>query len=510
MSVNSKMAAIADQIRTLQGSTDKLGLDAMATEIDAANRTVESQAELLAALNQALSGKGVPSDATLQEKAVTPSALPQNVYADAGNYALSKVVVEGDEDLIAANIKRGVEIFGVKGTYSGSSGSVSAKTTALLEVNGSDYSVDGVPQMGYYKRDHELNSIVRLAYTGNKTFLHWLDTRGKILGAGAVETEFTHMAEARAYPVTLDESLATQTPPRAYIEFLSEYSQVMGAGVWSSADNPGQHVLPKPPMKTGAKSLGWTLDGQTVCTAQDIINSIDGSAAYKEIRGLYENIVVPVTITVGNNLDDTTFAAAATRGKVKAISKPSAGYGDYIIRCWSWDKEGLQPIGYNEKNYGMVATHDTTCYIQYVPAGTPVERLSAVTLSGAYAAGAYAAGDENDFAVVVISIYDVMSNHTLVSAGMRYAFGNEVDADNAEASLLIGTGIGATVVSGSTSKRASFIVNTRPAATDEVVWARSYLVYADVNGVQHTVYSPVMSWTYDELIAKDKEAGIIE
>ena len=505
MSVNSKMTAIADQIRTLQGGTDKLGLDAMAAEIDVANRTVESQAELLAALNQALSGKGVPSDATLQEKTVTPSASPQDICADAGNYALSKVVVEGDEDLIPANIKRGVEIFGVKGSYSGSGGSVSTKTTAPLEVNGTDYSVDGMPQMGFYKRDYELNTTIHLAYTGSKTFLHWLDTRGKILSAGAVEAEFTHMAEARAYPVTLDESIAAQTPPCAYIEFMSDYSQVMGADVWSSTDSPDQHVLPQTPMKTGAKALGWTLDGQTVCTAQDIINSIDGSAAYKEIRCLYENVVVPLTITVGNNIDDTTFTAAATRGKVKAISKPKTGYENYIIKCWSWDKEGTQPIGYNGTNYGMVPTHDTTCYIQYVPTGTPVERLSAVTLSGAYAAG-----DENDFAVVVISIYDIMSNHSLVSTGMRYAFGNDVDADNAEASLLIGTGIGTTAVSRSTSKRASFTVITRPPATDEVVWVRSYLVYADQNGVQHTVYSPVMSWTYDELIAKDKEAGIIE
>ena len=505
MSVNNKLRAIADEIRTLNGTKNKLGLEEMAGMVDAANESIGEQADLIAEISASLSGRFVPGEAPLQVKEVTPSAEEQAVTPDVGYVALSKVIVAGDEDLIPANIKRGVEIFGVKGSCSGSSGSASTKTTAKLEVNGSDYSVDGVPQVGYYKRDHALNSTIRLAYTGGKPFLHWLDTRGKILGAGAVETEFTHMAEARAYPVTLDESLATQTPPRAYIEFLSEYSQVMGAGVWSAADSPDQHVLPKPAMKTGAKSLGWTLDGQTVCTAQDIINSIDGSTAYKEIRGLYESIVVPVTITVGNNLDSTTFTAAATRGKVKAISKPSAGYGDYIIRCWSWDKEGLQPIGYNEKNYGMVATHDTTCYIQYVPTGTPVERLSAVTLSGAYAAG-----DENDFAVVVISIYDVMSNHTLVSTGMRYAFGNDVDADNAEASLLIGTGIGTTVVSGSTSKRASFTVITRPTATDEVVWARSYLVYADGDGVQHTVYSPVMSWTYDELIAKDKEAGIIE
>ena len=505
MSVNSKMTAIADQIRTLRGGTDKLGLDAMATEVDAANRTVESQAELLAALNQALSGKGVPSDAALQEKAVTPSALPQNVYADAGNYALSKVVVEGDEDLIAANIKRGVEIFGVKGNYSGSDGSVSTKTTALLEINGSDYSVDGLPQAGYYHRVHELNSTIHLAYTGDKTFLHWLDSAGKVLGEGATEVDLLFTAESRAWPVLLDESLAAQNPPRTYIEFMSEYSQVVGAGTWGAADSPEQHVLPKPALKIGAKSLGWTLDGQTVCTVQDVINSIDGSSAYKEIRALYEDIVVPLTITVGNNLDDTTFTVAGKRAVRSILTKPATGYEDYDIYCWSWDKEGLQPIGYNAKNYGLLPTHDTTVYIQYVPTGTPVERLSGLTM-----VGAYASGDDDDIAMVVISIFDVMSNHTRVAIGLRYAFGGAVDEDNAESALELGTGIGTTCTSLGTSKRVNYNVNIRPNAKDEVVWARAFLVYADENGVQHTVYSPVMSWTYDELIAKDKEAGIIE
>jgi hypothetical protein len=41
-------------------------------------------------------------------------------------------------------------------------------------------------------------------------------------------------------------------------------------------------------MKMGYRALGWTLDGENVCTIQDIINSIDGSFAYKEIRALYE------------------------------------------------------------------------------------------------------------------------------------------------------------------------------------------------------------------------------
>ena len=57
MSVNSKMTAIADQIRTLQGGTGKLGLDAMATQVGAANSTVTAQASLISQIASALEGK---------------------------------------------------------------------------------------------------------------------------------------------------------------------------------------------------------------------------------------------------------------------------------------------------------------------------------------------------------------------------------------------------------------------------------------------------------------------
>lgn len=57
MSVNSKMTAIADQVRTLQGGTGKLGLDAMATQVGAANSTVTAQASLISQIASALEGK---------------------------------------------------------------------------------------------------------------------------------------------------------------------------------------------------------------------------------------------------------------------------------------------------------------------------------------------------------------------------------------------------------------------------------------------------------------------
>ena len=59
--VNTKMTAIADEIRTLSGTTEAIGLDAMVTHVGEANDEVDNQVELLAQAVAALEGKASSS-----------------------------------------------------------------------------------------------------------------------------------------------------------------------------------------------------------------------------------------------------------------------------------------------------------------------------------------------------------------------------------------------------------------------------------------------------------------
>ncbi len=59
---------------------------------------------------------------SLQFKTVTPAQNMQVIVPDSGYDGLSRVDVRGDSNLIAGNIREGVSIFGIAGTYTGSGG----------------------------------------------------------------------------------------------------------------------------------------------------------------------------------------------------------------------------------------------------------------------------------------------------------------------------------------------------------------------------------------------------
>lgn len=55
------LTALADEIRTLSGTTDKLGLEVMTSNVETANAKIDTQADLISQIASALEGKAAGS-----------------------------------------------------------------------------------------------------------------------------------------------------------------------------------------------------------------------------------------------------------------------------------------------------------------------------------------------------------------------------------------------------------------------------------------------------------------
>lgn len=111
----SGQTALIREIRTAleeKGGSGENGTEGTGTPME--NNTVKLQGIL-----QTVRDLPEVTEVKLQEKSVTPGITDQSVLPDAGYEGLSEVTVLGDSDLLPGNIKNGVRIFGVDGSYEG-------------------------------------------------------------------------------------------------------------------------------------------------------------------------------------------------------------------------------------------------------------------------------------------------------------------------------------------------------------------------------------------------------
>lgn len=98
---------------------------------------IPSSSEQIIDAGQYLSGTQTISAVPTEEKTITPSALSQEIMPTENKF-LSKVIVSGDADLTAENVKSGVTIFGVEGSYTSDANAIASDilTGKTAYVNG--------------------------------------------------------------------------------------------------------------------------------------------------------------------------------------------------------------------------------------------------------------------------------------------------------------------------------------------------------------------------------------
>lgn len=111
----------------------------------------------------------------LQNKTVTPGASQQIIQPDNGYNGLSSVTINGDANLIAENIKKDIEIFGISGIFEGNGGS------DLLIVGSGPPTSDVGSDGQYYLYKEEISTSVskygiqieKAGRDGDSNFTYW-------------------------------------------------------------------------------------------------------------------------------------------------------------------------------------------------------------------------------------------------------------------------------------------------------------------------------------------------
>lgn len=148
MTVNSKMTALANEIRELSGTTDTKNLDEMRVEVDVANTKIAEQAELIAQITTALEGKaGGATLPTLDNPAVAADILS------------GKKAIDGDGNVIT--------------------GTITSRTSSNLTASGATVTVPA----GYYSSQATKSVATATQATPRVS----IDTNGKIT-ASATQT----------------------------------------------------------------------------------------------------------------------------------------------------------------------------------------------------------------------------------------------------------------------------------------------------------------------------------
>jgi hypothetical protein len=204
--LNTKMTALADEIRELSGTTTAKGVDEMTTDIDAANTEIAEQTDLLAQIATALEGKASGSGGV---------TLP-----------------ELDNPASAADILSGKEA--IDGTGNKITGTIATKTSSNLTASGATVTVPA----GYYASQ----STKSVATATQATPSVSIDSNGKITASATQTAGYVSAGTKTGTKQMTTQAAKTVTPSTSSQTAVEK--NVYTTGVVTVAAIPSSYIIP--------------------------------------------------------------------------------------------------------------------------------------------------------------------------------------------------------------------------------------------------------------------------
>ena len=354
--------------------------------------------------------------------------------------------------------------------------------TGRLRVYGAGFKVNnGVTQTIYnYTQDFTIGEKVTLTATG-ENFAYWLNESNKIV------------SESKTYTFTIAGSVSftavykNSTEETAYVEFVSDYGQVMQAENYSS-DSDIQ--IPGPVHKEGYKFISWNL------TAEEIAAQIQAGQTYIKVTPIYEALSDTFTITVIYDGDDENPEVITEYSGYQFKQMVAKNISGRTFSHWS-DSETGETVLSTERVYSMYINRDTTVYAIYVDEGTEITKVSTMVTNSITAKLL----DENTKSLVVLATRDILDGYQLIEHGILYSANGAYGKEGAEDAMIIGaSGVGKGI-STAISQRGTYAhtITLTETQLDIVVYARGYMILENIDGEQIIIYGSILSGSYNGL-----------